>query len=169
MQLLFISFLISSLALGQTKEEFLNYKTSRINGTISNELIKSDLLRVLGKPTKIEIFEGECAMTEEQEKAKVRNWYYYDSTKFFIYDNKAKIFEVNFRSGKFTYTTVKIKLSNTTTFQDLQKVYPISTKAAIKENNGKMVKISPCSNCDGYCLLYFEKAQLVKLEWWEPC
>ncbi|MBY0481047.1 MAG: hypothetical protein K2Q21_06815 [Chitinophagaceae bacterium] len=167
--LLFISFFISFLALGQIKEEFLDYKTSKVNGSIPNALTKADLLRVLGKPTKIEIFEGECGLTEEQEKAKVRNWYYYDSTKFLLFDNEAQISEVNFRSGKFTYTTAKIKLSNKTTFQDLQKVYPVSTKAAIKENNGNMVRLSPCSDCDGYCFLYFEKGKLVKLEWWEPC
>ena len=169
MKLLFISLFISSLALGQIKEEFLNYKTSKINGSIPNALTKADLLRTLGKPTKIEILEGECGLTEEQEKAKDRNWYYYDSTKFLLFDNKAKIIEVNFRSGKFTYTTAKIKLSNKTTLEDLQKVYPVSTKAAIKENNGNMVRISPCSNCDGDCLLYFENGYLVKLEWWEPC
>ena len=169
MQLLFIAFFISSLALGQIKEEFLNYKTSRINGSIPNALNKADLLRKLGTPTKIEPFEGECGLSDEQENAKLRNLYYYDSTKFFIYDNKAQIIEVNFRNAKFTYTTEKIKLSHNTTFQDLQKVYPISAKAAIKENNGDMVRIRPCASCDGYCLLYFEKGRLVKLEWWEPC
>jgi|GEM_PF-7030208 len=169
MQLFFISFFFSSLAFGQINAEFLNYKTSRINGSIPNILNKVELVRRLGVPTKIETFEGECGLSEEQEKAKVRNWYNYDSTKFFIYDNKAQIIEVNFRSGKFTYTTAKIKLSNNTSFQDLQKVYPVSTKTAIIENNGNMVRITPCSDCDGYCLLYFEKGMLIKLEWWEPC
>jgi hypothetical protein len=169
MKLLFIPFLINSLAFGQIKEEILNYKTSKINGSIPNALTKADLFRVLGKPTKIEISDAECGLTEEQEKAKVRNWYYYDSTKFFIFDNKAEVVEVNFRNGKFTYNTTKIKLSNNTTIQDLQKVYPVSTKAALKENNGKIVRIRPCEDCDGYCLLYFEKGKLVKLEWFEPC
>lgn len=168
-RLLCYSLLIGFLALAQDKEEFLNFQTSRINGSIPSALNKTDLLRILGKPTKVEAFQTDCGMTEEEENAKVRNWYYYDSTKFFVYDNKAEIVEINFRSGKFTYTTAKIKLSNKTRFQDLQKVYPISTNVAIKENNGKIVRISPCPNCDGYCLLFFEKGILVKLEWWENC
>jgi hypothetical protein len=169
MRSLFISTLISCFVFSQTTEEFLNYKTSKLNGSIPNALSKTTLIRSLGKPTKIFAFEGECGLSDEQEKAKTRNWYCYDSTKFFVYDESAKIYEVNFRSGKFSYTTEKIVLSKNTSIQDLQKVYPVSTKAAISENKGTMVKISPCANCDGYCILYFEKGKLVRLEWWEPC
>ena len=169
MQVFFISFLLNTLAFGQIKEEFLDFNTSLINNSIPSKLSKAQLILSLGKPTKIEVYDGECGLTEEQEKAKQRNWYYYNGTKFFIYDNNADIVELNFRSGKFTYTTSKIKLSNATTFQELQKVYPASTKAAIIENGGNMVRIRPCSDCDGYCILYFEKGRLVKLEWWEPC
>ncbi len=169
MKLLFISFFISSLALAQSKEEVLDYARARINGSIPNDLAKSDLVRILGRPSRVKPFDGECGLTDEQEKSKVKNWYYYDSTKLLVFDNKAHLVELNFRSGKFTYTTKKIKLSNKTTFQDVQKMYPVSAKAAILENNGCLVRISPCSNCDGYCLLYFEKGHLVKLEWWEPC
>ena len=171
MHFLITSCLIISLALGQFTNELINYSSCRINGTVPNTLSKNDLIKRLGKPTKIEPlrFDEECGLTDEQEHAKQRNWYYYDSTRFFVYDNKADMLELNFRNGKFVYTTDKIKLSNTTTLGDLQKVYPASTKAAIKENKGTMVKISPCPKCDGYCFLYFEKGKLVKLEWWDPC
>ena len=169
MKLLLISFFISSIALGQIKGEYINYKTAKINNSIPNKLTTTELVRLLGKPTKIEINKGECGLTEEQEKSKVKSIYYFDCTKFIIFDNNAEILEVNFRNGKYTYKTDKIKLSNTTSFQELQKIYPESTKTALKENNGNMVRIRPCSTCDGDCILYFEKGKLVKLEWWEPC
>ena len=169
MRLVFISFFINSFVFGQPKQEFLSFKTSRINRTTPGALTKIQLLQRLGKPTKIQPFETVCGMTEEQEKAKVRNWYYYDSTKFFVYDSKAEVVEINFRNGKFSYTTQKITLSNNTSFQELQKVYPLSAKAALKESNGNIVRIRPCAVCDGYCILYFEKGKLVKLEWWEDC
>lgn len=169
MRSLLISTFISLFVQGQTTEEVLSYNNSKLNGSIPNSLSKTALMRSLGKPSKIEPLEGECAMSEEEEKAKVKKCYYYDSTRFFIYDEKAEISEVNFRSGKFTYATPKILLSKNTTIQDLQKVYPVSTKAATRENNQVMVKISPCADCDGYCILYFEKGKLVRLEWWQPC
>jgi hypothetical protein len=166
---LLISLFISFSAPRQTSGEFLYYKTSRLNNSIPNTLSKTALIRFLGKPTKTEPFITECALSEEQENAKVKNWYYYDSTRFFVYDEKAEICEVNFRNGKFSYTTEKIILSRNTSLRDLQKVYPASTKAAIRENNEIIVRIEPCASCDGYCILYFEKDKLVRLEWWEPC
>jgi hypothetical protein len=127
------------------------------------------LLSALGKPTKIENFSTECAFTDEQERAKVKKLYFYDKTKFFIYGNKAELSFIDFCSGKFTYLTPKLRLTKETTLQELQKVYPNSVKAAMKENGGKLVRLKPCKDCDGQCLLYFENGKLVQLEWWEEC
>lgn len=169
MRVLFISLFFYLYASGQPKEAFLNYNTGRLYGSVPNKLSKPDLLRILGKPTKIAVFEGECGLTDEQENAKERNIYYYDSTQYFVYDNKAELYHVNFRNGKFTYRTDKINLSNKTRFRDIEKLYPVSTHAAILENKGTMVRIPACPDCDSFCLLYFEKGRLVSLEWWEPC
>jgi hypothetical protein len=169
MRLLFISIAISFFLSGQTQETFINYATCRVNNTVPNQLTKQDLLRLMGKPTKITGFNGECGLTDEQENAKERNIYYYDSTQYFVYDNKAELYNINFRNGKFTYRTDKILLSNKTKFGDLAKWFPANTHASLLENQGQMVRIPACKDCDLFCLLYFEKDRLVSLEWWEQC
>ncbi len=169
MRLLFISICISFLMTGQTQETFFMYTACRLNDAVPNKLAKQDLLRLLGKPTNITRFEGECGLSDEQENAKEKNIYFYDSTQYFVYDNKAELYHVNFRNGKFTYRTDKINLSNKTRFRDIEKLYQESAKAAILENKGTMVRIQACQDCDLFCLLYFEKGRLVSLEWWEPC
>ncbi|RYZ25353.1 MAG: hypothetical protein EOO10_18490 [Chitinophagaceae bacterium] len=143
--------------------------TAKLNDTIPSYLTKQQLLTVLGKPSNVKNFSTECALTEEQEKAKVQQLYFYGKTKFFVYDNKAELTFIDFRSGKFTYRTPKIRLTKATTLQDLQKAYPNSVRAAMKENGGKLVRLKPCKICDGHCLLYLENGRLVQLEWWEDC
>ena len=169
MRLFIILMLFSSFAYGQKKAEVLNFQTAKLNDTVPGSLTKQRLLSTLGKPTKIENFDAECALTDEQEKAKVKKLYFYGKTKFFIFDNKAELTIVDFRSGMFTYKTFKLYLTKATTLQQVQKVYPNSVKAALKENGGKMVRLKPCKDCDGQCLLYFENGKLVQLEWWEEC
>lgn len=168
-RLLTILMLFGSFAYGQVKTEVLDFKTAKLNDTISSYLTKQKLVKILGKPSKVENFETECALTVEQEKAKVKQCYFYGKTKFFVYNNKAELTFIDFRSGKFTYQTQEIRLTNATTLHDLQKIYPNSVQAAVKENGGKLVRLKPCKECDGQCLLYFENDKLVQLEWWEEC
>ena len=169
MRFLIIFLLLSSNAFGQENIDILSFTSSKLNDSIPSYLPKKSLLHFLGNPTKIEKFESECALTESQERAKDKKIYYYDCTKFFVYDNESEIVEINFRSGKFSYNTERINLSNKTTIQDLKKVYPNSVKSAIKENGGTLVRFRPCKECDGYCFLFFEKGKLVKLKWYNEC
>lgn len=169
MRLFFILMLLCSIAHGQDKTEVLNFNASKLNDSIPGYLTKKKLLAQLGNPTKIENYDPQCALTDEQEKAKVKKLYYSDKTRFFIFDNKAELTLIDFRSGRFSYQTDKIRLTNATTLKDLQKVYPKSVKAAFTENGGKLIRLKPCKDCDGQCLLYFENGKLIHLEWWEEC
>ncbi|ANE51738.1 hypothetical protein [Flavisolibacter tropicus] len=161
--------LFSSVAYGQNGLEVIDFKTAKLNKTIPSALTTKQLKTLLGKPTKIEDYTSECALTEEQERAKVKQLYSFGHTQFFVFDHKAELTSIDFRSGTFSYLTEKILLTSTTTLADLQKVYPKSVSAAIKENGGKLVRLKPCKDCDGQCLLYFEKGKLVQLNWWEEC
>ena len=169
MRLVIFFLLFSTLAYGQNSSETLSFNTSKVNKTIPSALTKKQLLSRLGKPTKIENFTSECALTEEQEKAKIKKLYFYGRTQFFVFDNQAELTTIDFRSGAYTYQTAKILLTSATTLADVQKIYPKSVQAAIKENGGKLVRLKPCKDCDGQCLLYFEKGKLVQLQWWEEC
>lgn len=169
MRSLFILICISFCFSGQTQEIFINYSTCRTNDKVPNQLSKQELLGFLGKPTKIARFDGECGLSDEQDKAQEKSIYFYDSTQFFVFDNKAELYTINFRNGKFTYRTDKINLSGKTRFRDIEKWYPGNAKASILENKGSMVRLQACQDCDAYCLLYFENGRLVSLEWWEPC
>jgi hypothetical protein len=124
MRLLIIFLLLASYSFGQENIDILSFTSSKLNDSIPGHLSKKSLLLFFGNPTKKEKFETECALTESQERAKDKKLYYYDSTKFFVYDNEAEIVEINFRSGNFSYNTERINLSNNTTIQDLKKVYP---------------------------------------------
>lgn len=169
MRLLFVFVFFTSTAYGQISSEVLDYSTSKLNKAIPSALTKQHLVRLLGKPSKIENYNTECALTEEQEHAKVKQLYSYGRTQFFVFDNQAELNTIDFRTSKFTYLTAKILLTSATTLADVQKVYPKSVQAAIKENGGKLVRLKPCKECDGMCLLYFEKGKLVQLQWWEEC
>ena len=169
MRLLLIFLLWTSVSYGQNKLEILDPTQSKINNSIASFTTRQQLLKQLGKPTKIENANFECALTIEQEKAKVQSIYYYGKTTFFIYDQKAALMNLDFKSGRFIYTTPKITLTSTTTFEKIKKVYPEAAKAALKENKGKIIRISPCKKCDGQVLLYIEKGKLRHLEFWEPC
>jgi hypothetical protein len=149
--------------------EVLSPTQSKLNNSISLYATKQELLKQLGKPTKVEKAELECALSPEQEKAKVRNLYYYGKTMFLIYDERAELMNVSFRSGKFIYKTPKITLTGKTTFKEIEKVYPRATKTALQENKGAMIRILPCKECDGQVLLYMEEGKLVQLELWQPC
>jgi hypothetical protein len=129
----------------------------------------NDLVGKLGKPTKIENINPECALTEDQEKAKVFKNYYFGKTKFFTWDGNAELQEIDFRTGKFSYKTSKINLNAATMLNEVEKIYPVAVRAARKENKGTLVRLRPCEECDGYCFLFFEKGKLVKLQWYEDC
>lgn len=169
MQTLLVLLFISLFLPGQGGPEIVSFRTARLNDSLPGVLARQRLMAALGKPTRIEDFEGECALTDDQEKAKTKKLYYYNGTKFFVYDNTAELMLIDFRSGKFSYKTPGLRLSAATTFQDIQNTFPNSARAAIIENKATMVRLSPCKDCDGQLLLYFEKGKLVQLEWWEPC
>lgn len=169
MRIIIFFLLLSTSAYGQVSSEILNFNTSKLNKTIPSTLTKQQLISRLGKPTKIENFSNECALTQDQEQAKVKQLYFYGHTQFFVYDNQAELTTIDFRSGTYTYQTAKILLTSATTLADVQKVYPKSVQAALKENGGKLIWLKPCKGCDGQCRLYFEKGKLVKLQWWEDC
>ena len=149
--------------------EILSPSLSKLNDSVSTFLTKRTLLNQLGNPSRIVDSDIECGVTEEQEYAKEQKFYYYDSTKFFIFDEKAELMIVNFNSGKFSYQTPEIHLSNKTTFADLEKVYPISCSNARMQNSGEMVRIRPCEECDGEVHLFFKGTKLERLEFWVPC
>jgi hypothetical protein len=169
MRLLLLLILFTSTAYGQISTEVLDFTTSKLNKTVPSALTKQQLIKTLGKPPKVENYNTECALTEEQEQAKVKKLYWYGHTQFIVFDNQAELVSIDFRTGRFTYQTTKILLTSATTLVDVQKVYPKSVQASLKENGGKLVRLKPCSDCDGQCLLYFEKGKLVKLQWWEEC
>lgn len=169
MRLLLILILCTSIAYGQDQIETLDPTQSKLNNSISSFTTREQLLRLLGKPAKVQKANFECALTSEQENAKVQNIYHYGKTRFFIYDKKADLLTIDFKSGKFIYETPKIELSGKTTFEEIDKVYPQATKASLKENQGKIIRIRPCKECDGQVLLYMEKGRIALLEFWEPC
>lgn len=169
MRLLLTLILWTSIAYGQNQIETLNPTQSKLNNSIFSYTTRQELIKQLGKPTKVEKANFECALTIEQERAKVQYIYHYGKTTFFIYDQRADLMTIDFESGKFIYKTPKITLTGTTTFKAIEKIYPQAAKAALKENKGKMIRISPCKECDGQVLLFMEKGKLVNLEFWEPC
>jgi len=169
-RLLLFYLLISGFqVLAQNNLEILDYKSSKINGIISNSLSRTSLIKLLGKPDKIENFDPECGLTDKQEKAKIKRIFYYGKTTFFVFDNNAELSSISFVSSRFTYNSSLINLSFKTTLKDLQKVFPKSVKNAIKENGGKLIRLKTCKNCDDEYHLYIEKGILVKLELWNDC
>jgi hypothetical protein len=178
MRLLLILLLWTSVTYGQNEFEnkfwpsevdILNPTQSKLNNSISLHTTTQQLLKQLGSPSKVEKVNFECALTPEQEKAKVHNFYYYGKTMFFIYDQKAQLMNLDFISGKFIYKTPKITLTSKTTFEEIEKIYPQATKNALKENKGEMIRLRPCKKCDGQVLLYMKNGKLAQLELWEPC
>ena len=158
-----------SVAYGQGQPEILNPSLSKLNSVVSTSTTKQKLLAQLGQPTRIETAHFECGLTDAQAKAKVQKLYYYGKTMFYVFDGNAELIDIDFRSGKFTYKTPKITLTNKVTFADIEKLYPKAAKAATKEKRGKMLIIRPCETCDDTLNLYFENEKLTQLEFWEPC
>ena len=124
MRLILFFLLITTFAISQEKREILSFTTSKINDSLSGSISLKTLIKIFGKPDKIEDYNSECGLTAEQEKAKSLKIYYYDKTKFMVYNNVADLLEMDFTTTKFTYKTDKIKLSGKTTFKDIQKFYP---------------------------------------------
>jgi hypothetical protein len=161
--------LFSSTAFGQINLPVLDPSRSAVNATLPTFTTRQQVLKQLGQPTLIKPAEYECGLTNEQINAKVQKVYYYGKTEFYIYDNKADLKTLDFRAGKYSYQTPKMKLSGKTTLADVQNVYPAAAIAAVKTPKGKLVLLSPCTDCEGQVQLYFENGKLAQLELWEPC
>ncbi|MCB2408748.1 hypothetical protein [Hymenobacter lucidus] len=164
-----LSLLSSTAAFGQINLPVLDPTKSSINATLPTFSTRQQVLRQFGKPTLIKNAEYECGLTKEQSEAKVQKVYHYGNTVFYIYDTKADLMSLDFRTGKLSYKTPRINLSGKTTLADVQKVYPAATKAAAKTPKGQMVILAPCKECEGQVQLYFEGGKLAQLDFWEPC
>ncbi|MCB2377198.1 hypothetical protein LGH70_06365 [Hymenobacter sp. BT635] len=169
MRLLVALTLLSTSAFGQINLPVLDPAKSAVNATLPTFSTRQQVLRQFGKPTRIRTADYECGLTEAQSEANVQQVYCYGKTEFYIYDAKADLMILDFRTGKLSYQTPRIKLSGQTTFADLQKVYPAATKAATKTPQGQLVVLAPCKECEGQVRLYFERGRLAQLEFWEPC
>jgi hypothetical protein len=169
MKIIWILILFPIVAFGQNNLEILNPINSTLNGNILSFGFKEQLTKSLGRPTKVQDIDYECGVTEEQEFAQYQKYYFYGKTHFFVYDEKYELKIIDFKTGKFTYKTPQIILTNRTTFEEIKKIFPKATKASIIESKGRLVRLKPCNVCDGEVQLFFENGKLIQLELWEPC
>jgi len=149
-----------------------------VNGQLVKELTTSQLVRQLGRPDKIEKGAVECgamlASLNKLDGAKGDMWYY-GNTRYEVNGNDAILSSFDVTTGKFQGKLGPLILNQTTTLQDVRRIFPESAKQADVPSTGRPGEEMSLpfyykgEQTDESLHLLFKKGHLQEVEFYLPC